>query len=138
MSARAWTDYLPRYRLPRALTACFGCLALLMISGGLLIFLGMPALFNFINSLDPEPILDVAIGSSVTVGDVTITLVGLEDDSRVRFRTSLDDQERSVIYSQGAEYADLVALPRDYALRVLSIAPAADVVRFQLFHPSAE
>ena len=135
---RIWIDYLPRYRLPRALTACFGCLALLMIGGGLLIFLGLPALFSYINSFDPEPIHDVAIGSSVTVGEVTITLVGLEDDTRVRFRTSLDDRDRSVIYPQGAEYTDLVALPQGYALRVLSIAPAADVVRFQLFHPPAE
>ena len=133
-----WKNYLPRYRLPRALTACFGCLALLMVGGGLLIFLGLPALFGYINALDPEPILDVTIGSSVTVGEVTITLVDVENDTRVVFRTSLDDVERSLVYPPGVEYSKLVALPEGYALRVLSVSSEPDLVRFQLFHPPSE
>ena len=134
-----WKNYLPRYRLPRALTACFGCLALLMVGGGLLIFLGLPALFSYINALDPEPILDVTVGSSVTVAEVTITLVGVEIDTRVRFRTSLDDVETVAGLSRrgGILRAGRTAGWPTH-LRVLAITPERDVVRFQLFHPPSE
>lgn len=94
---RIWTDYLPCYRLPRGLTGCFGCLAALLVGGALLIFLGLPLLLGHLNALDPEPILDVALGESATVGEVTLTVIGLEDNMGVRLRTSLDDAERTVL-----------------------------------------
>lgn len=62
--SNSWKTYLPEYRLPRFLQYCFGCLALFMIVLAIVIFLGLPMIFSYINSLDTARVLDEAVTST--------------------------------------------------------------------------
>jgi len=51
MTIDDWKPYLPTYRFPSYLRTCLGCLALLIFTSSLILFLVLPLIFNYINTL---------------------------------------------------------------------------------------
>jgi hypothetical protein len=153
-----WKSYLPHYRFPPFLRTCFGCSAILIILCGLFVLLVLPVLFRTINSLDEEPILDVAVGSSLDLTIYSLEVVSVEDDSRcsgeavcsppgsvwVRFRNTLHGSEYRIEFSESSDFSEIVSLPGGYRVRVINVlpeslsSPDSYVVRFQVFKPPVE
>lgn len=108
----SWRAYLPEYRLPRFFVYCFGCFGLFIVGLALVIFLVLPGVFSYLNSLDRSPVFDIPLGSTVDVGAFSISVLSVErnsscsnpqgcpasDSVRVRFRTSLEEADYMLEY----------------------------------------
>ena len=107
-----WKSYLPRYHFPSFLRTCFGCLGALILGSSLLLFLVLPSIFTYINTLDEAPIVDISVGSFLQLDGYRLEILALENDTRcpgetlcsppssatVRFRDTLS----STLYIQAA------------------------------------
>ncbi|MEO1666709.1 MAG: hypothetical protein AAFU54_18875 [Chloroflexota bacterium] len=159
MFAREWTSYLPEYRFPSYLRNCFGCFAVIIVLSAVVIFLGLPSLFTYINSLDQEPVIDVAVGAALPLEDsYSIEVISVENDTRcpgeatcsppgsvvVRFRNTLNNLEYVLEYAEGSDFSDVVSLPEGYVVRIVNVFPDSSSpsnsyrVRFQIFNPPSE
>jgi len=150
-----WRSYLPNYRFPNFLKGCFSCLALLLIGAGVLVFFILPSVFSYINSLDAEPILDVQVGTFLSLDSYRLDVLSVENDTRcpgettcsppgsviVRFRNTSDQVEQTIEFSEASDFSDVVSLPQGYAVRIIGVSPDSFspsntyTVRFQIFQP---
>lgn len=155
MELSDWKSYLPIYRFPPWLRNCFGCLGLLLILSGLLIFLILPSIFTYINSLDTEPIVDIQVGSFIELEEYQLDILAVENDTRcqgeticdpagsvvVRLRDTWNDNEYVIEYMEDRAFSDAISLPLGYLIRVVSVSPDSISspdsyrVRFQVFQP---
>ena len=145
----AFNDYLPKYVFPRFLRLGCGCLAFLLVASGLFIFLVVPSIFAYIVTLDEYPPLEIHLGESLSLEDLTVSLVAMENDTRclhlttcsmpgsvdLIFTTSLDDRDYLVTYVEGETAPDPIAMPLGYLLRVMTVLPVTEdsLVQFHVF-----
>ncbi|MDQ7024743.1 MAG: hypothetical protein Q9P01_09250 [Anaerolineae bacterium] len=154
----SWKMYLPEYRLPHFLVYCFGCFGLFIVAIALLIFLVLPGIFTYLDSLDRSPVFDVPLGSTVTVGAFSISVLAIERDNRcpteticpasasvfVVFRTSLEEREYRLEYFEDSDFSDPITLSAGHLIRIVSVSPDFPsrtqdyLVRFQVFEPPSE
>lgn len=153
-----WKSYLPEYHFPPFLRSCFSCLGLLIISSGVLVFFVLPSIFDYISSLDNQPIIDVEVGSSLDLTLYNLNIIAVEQDSRcpgdticsppgsvwVRFKNTFDNSEYHIEYSEASDFSEIVSLPKGYLVRVVNVypeslsSPESYVVRLQVFNPPSE
>lgn len=150
-----WRPYLPTYHFPSFLRTCFTCLAVSLLGVGILIFIILPAIFNYINSLDEEPIFDTQVGSFLDLGMYRLEVLVVENDTRcpretfcsaqgsatIRFRNTWDQAKHSIQFSEEHDISDAVSLPLGYVVRIIELAPESAspqntyTLRFQIFRP---
>lgn len=154
ISNRKWTSYLPVYRFPHALRLSCGCLGLLLLGGGIFIFLIAPGLIAYVVTLDEQPVLEISTGQTVAIGDYGLHFIRVASDSRCSGNASCDpagavtlifstthNNEEITVVIEGTEYSEPIALPGGYLMRVISVsadAPARGdryTVRIQIFQP---
>ena len=155
MNLADWQTYLPVYRFPQWLRSCFGCFGVLLVIAGLLIFLILPSIFVYINSLDTKPVVDGSVGSFIDLGRYRLKILAVENDTRctddticnpsgsvtIRIQSTLDNSEYTIEYLGDSEFSDVISLPLGYLIRVISISPDSEspqesyTVRFQIFQP---
>ena len=155
MNLTDWQAYLPVYRFPQWLRSCFGCFGVLLVIAGLLIFLILPSIFVYINSLDTKPVVDGSVGSLIDLGRYQLNILAIENDTRcagdsicnpsgsvtIRVRSTFDDSEYTIKYLEDNDFSDAISLPLGYLIRVISISPDSESpqqpykVRFQIFQP---
>ncbi|MEL7434963.1 MAG: hypothetical protein AAFN11_13545, partial [Chloroflexota bacterium] len=130
-----------------------GCLGLLLVSGGLFIFLIAPGLISYVVTLDAVPLYELQVGETVTHADFAVQLLRIDRSSpcleainctaseetiRLVFSTTLDDDAHVVTF---ADEMTFIALPNGYLLRVLAVtaSPVTTMndarVQLQLFEP---
>lgn len=153
MNLADWQVYLPVYRFPQWLRSCFGCFGVLLVIAGLLIFLILPSIFVYINSLDTKPVVDGSVGSLIDLDRYQLNILAVENDTRcmgicsppgsvtIRLQSTFDNREYTIKYLEDSEFSDAVSLPLGYLIRVISISPDSAspqqsyTVRFQIFQP---
>ena len=151
-----WKSYLPSYRFPSFLRTCFACLGVLILGSSLLLFLVLPSIFTYINTLDEAPIVDISVGSFLQLDGYRLEILALENDTRcpgetlcsppgsatVRLRDTLSESKYVIHYNEASSFSDLVSLPKGYVIRVVNILPDsvsdAYTLRLQIFQPAKE
>lgn len=153
MTTRKWKSYLPSYRFPPVLRLTCACLALLLVGGGIFTFLVVPGLIAYVLALNEYPVLEISIGQTLAIDNYELRFVRVESDTRcpgeilcdppgsviLIFSTTHSKDELTVLYTEGAEASDPIALPHGYLMRVISVSPdalsmdARYTARFQIF-----
>lgn len=141
--------------MKRGLTCCFGGSLLTLITAALLLFVGLPALLQYLTNMDKQPIFDIqGIGQRHTVGVYDVLLTAITR-SRCDVGDTCQQTDVSIEILMGGEagsgttysisllgqtVSDVIQLGDGTALRLISVpsdraSDEKDSVRFQAFLP---
>ena len=141
----------------RGLTCCFGGSLVALITAALLLFVGLPALLQYLTIQDRQPIFDIqGISQRYRIGPYDVILIDILDcavdachqigQTNVTFQVVRHGAEpdseipHNLSLLPGQTVSEILQLDDGMALRVISAQPQRDsdqkdVVRFQAFLP---
>ncbi len=139
------------------MACCFGSVLIVLLLGAALFLIGLPALLDYVASLDRQPVVDLHPGEPYAFGGGELWVVGVEDPGCpvdgsclpagtvvVTFELLPSGTTFALTLMETEAGSELYLLPGGYVIRLLAVRPFPDlnqpdlsqyVVRVQFIAP---
>jgi len=119
---------------------CAGISLFILLLGALLLLVGLPAVLEYLGSLDVEVVFDLQAGDRYIFDDWDLVVTGIHD-AEVDFvvmatGAPMESGEAFTLALSGAGDSAFYTLPDGYVIRLIEVYP--DRVRIQWFVPVQE